>query len=233
MTIAQTDKPTPRKPLRLWPGVVAVVLQWLARFGIKAVVPGFKGFALAAQGGLIGAVAIVVWWAFLSRAAWSERLGAIALMIVALGATWSLRHESMGPFWFFACAIPILCLAFVAGAVASRRLADGPRRATMAATVVLACGVWTLVRTEGISGDHVAQFRWRWAKSSEERLLAHPSPPAAEPPKEQPIAHAAAPSVAPAAPREHPETLPAHSAEAKTARNWPGFRGPGRDGIVR
>src|SRR5207244_10560457 len=78
MTIAQTDKPTPRKPLRLWPGVVAVVLQWLARFGIKAVVPGFKGFALAAQGGLIGAVAIVVWWAFLSRAAWSERLGAIA-----------------------------------------------------------------------------------------------------------------------------------------------------------
>ena len=86
MTIAQTDKPTPRKPLRLWPGVVAVVLQWLARFGIKAVVPGFKGFALAAQGGLIGAVAIVVWWAFLSRAARSERLGAIALMIVTLGA---------------------------------------------------------------------------------------------------------------------------------------------------
>ena len=95
MTIAQTDKPTPRKPHRLWPGVVAVVLQWLARFGIKAVVPGFKGFALAAQGGLIGAVATVVWWAFLSRAAWSERLGAIALMIVTLGATWSLRHESM------------------------------------------------------------------------------------------------------------------------------------------
>ena len=64
----RTDDPTPRKPLRLWPGVVAVVLQWLARFGIKAVVPGFKGFALSAQGGIIGAVAVVLWWAFFSRA---------------------------------------------------------------------------------------------------------------------------------------------------------------------
>src|SRR5881628_1248484 len=200
MTIAQTDTPTPRKPLRLWPGVVAVVLQWLARFGIKAVVPGFKGFSLGAQGGLIGAVAVVVWWAFLSRAAWFERLGAIVLMIVALGATWSLRHESMGPFWLFAYAIPILCLAFVAWAVASRRLAGGPRRATMVATVVLACGVWTLVRTEGITGDHVEKFAWRWTKTSEEKLMAQggdapvaqaPAPASVGAPKERLMTRAA------------------------------------------
>src|SRR5262249_42999680 len=125
MTTVPADQPSLRKPLRLWPGVVAVVLQWLARFGLKAVIPGFKGFALGAQGGLIGAVAVVLWWAFLSRAAWLERLGGLALMIVSLGAAWRLRHESMGPFWLFAYAIPVLCLAFVASAVASRRLADG------------------------------------------------------------------------------------------------------------
>lgn len=33
---------------------------------------------------------------------------------------------------------------------------DGTRRATMVATVVLACGAWTLVRTEGITGDVVS-----------------------------------------------------------------------------
>ena len=217
MTIAQTDKPTPRKPLRLWPGVVAVVLQWLARFGIKAVVPGFKGFALAAQGGLIGAVAIVVWWAFLSRAAWSERLGAIALMIVTLGATWSLRHESTGPFWLFAYAIPILCLAFVAWAVASRRLAGGPRRATMVATVVLACGVWTLVRTEGISGDHVATFAWRWTKSPEERLMAQAGAPQAAPPS-APAAVGTPKERLKARATDEPTELPPARAEVRSAR---------------
>jgi outer membrane protein assembly factor BamB len=202
-----TDERTPRKPLRLWPGVVAVVLQWLARFGIKAVVPGFKGFALSAQGGLIGAVAVVLWWVFLSRAAWFERLGAIVLMIAALGATWSLKHESMGPFWLVAYAIPILCLAFVASAVAGRRLADGPRRATMAATIVLACGVWTLVRTEGISGDHVATFAWRWTKTPEEKVLARPA--------------------------DEPTSLPPAPAAARTGADWPGFRGPARDSSIR
>lgn len=32
MTIAQTNELTPRKPLRLWPGVVAAVLLLLVRF---------------------------------------------------------------------------------------------------------------------------------------------------------------------------------------------------------
>jgi outer membrane protein assembly factor BamB len=232
MTIAQTGERTPRKPLRLWPGVVAVVLQWLARFGIKAVVPGFKGFAWSAQGGLIGAVAVVLWWVFFSRAAWAERVGAIVLMIVVLGATWHLRHESMGPFWLVAYAIPILCLAFVLWAVASRRLADGPRRATMVATIVLACGVWTLVRTEGISGDHVATFAWRWTKSPEERVLAQ----AGDVPAQLPPATAAAATPAerpPAKAGPEPTALPRAAAATSTGAGWPGFRGPRRDSTIR
>jgi outer membrane protein assembly factor BamB len=253
MTTAQTEEPTRRKPLRLWPGVAAVVLLWLARFGLKAVIPGFRGFSLGMMWALGAALAVVLWWAFFSRVPWSERLGTIALMIVALAGTWRLKHDSMGPLWLVAYAIPGLCLALVAGAAASRRLPDSRRRATMAATILLACGVWTLVRTEGISGDHVAEFSWRWRKSSEERLLTqagrgpvtHPSP-AAETPKEQPIAQASdqATALSPATAvrkalrervvtqaRDQPEILA--EIGAKTARNWPGFRGPRRDGIVR
>jgi len=66
MAHAQTDEPTRQKPLRLWPGVVIVVLQWVARF----VVPELS--SEAALYGILGGVfggglATLVWWAFFSR----------------------------------------------------------------------------------------------------------------------------------------------------------------------
>src|ERR1035437_851229 len=93
MTIARTEEPTARKPLRLWPGVVAVVLQWLARFVVPAVVPGTLGFGMLGE--LVGGLAVLVWWVFLSRAPWSERLGAVVLIIAASVATRRILHESI------------------------------------------------------------------------------------------------------------------------------------------
>src|SRR5216117_4186574 len=93
MTIAQTDEPAPRRPLRLWPGVVAAVLLLLVRFVVPIVVPGTMMFGVI--GGLVGVLAIVVWWLFFSRAPWTERVGAIVLMIVALFATSRLVHNPL------------------------------------------------------------------------------------------------------------------------------------------
>ena len=100
MTIQQTNEPTPRKPLRLWPGVLAAVLLLLLRFVVPKVVPeGLMGEAGAAMVGMFGglgcALAIVVWWAFFSRARWSERLGAVVLMIVAMVATPRILDKSI------------------------------------------------------------------------------------------------------------------------------------------
>jgi outer membrane protein assembly factor BamB len=232
MAIAQTNEPTPQKPLRLWPGVVAVLLQWLLRFGLKIVVPGFTGFKFGIMGGLLGGLGIVVWWAFFSRAPRLERWGAIVLMIAALFATARMNHESIGPLWLVGYAIPVLCLAFVGWAVASRRLADGPRRATMVATILLASGGWTVVRTSGITGDHVMEFAWRWTKTSEVQLLTQasdqpaalaPAPPAAETAEKRPAAQAGG----------EPAALPTAPAPAETGAGWPGFRGPARDSVIR
>ncbi len=90
MTIAQTDEPTRQKPLRLWPGVVIVILVWLTRFALPLIAPDFAGFAVLS--GPVGGLAVIVWWAFFSRATWSERGGSILLMIVALSETPYILH---------------------------------------------------------------------------------------------------------------------------------------------
>ena len=59
------------KPLRLWPGVIIVVIQWLARFGVPLVSPEATFFGVMA--GLVGGLAVIIWWAFFSRAPRSER----------------------------------------------------------------------------------------------------------------------------------------------------------------
>ncbi len=252
--MTETHDVTPRKPLRVWPGVLAAIALLLMRFGVKAVVPGFEGFARGMMWSFYAVGAVLLWWLLLSRARWFERLGALVLMIGGVFATWELRHPSMGPLWLMAYALPSVCVALVAGAVVARRLPDGPRRATLAAAILLPCFAWTLVRTEGISGDHAATFGWRWTPSPEERLLAQaagepaappstPAPEASQEPRTAPPSEATAPSPAPSAaarPKERavspapekPAALPPASAVAKTKADWPGFRGPGRDGLV-
>lgn len=218
------------KLLRVWPGIVAVALQWLSRFGIKAAIPGIEGFAKGMMTSFVFTLALIIWWAFFSRARKLERAGALALIAVGLGGMWMLRHQSMGLAWLLAYVVPILSLAFVIWAVATRRLPDRIRHATMAATILIACGGWLFVRQDGINGDHVATFGWRWAASSEEQLLAQTS---SEPPAPAPSASVALatapPEPAPSAsvPAETPTTQPAESRAA-----WPGFRGAKRDGIV-
>src|SRR5262245_66637169 len=83
MTTTKIDSSTSQQPLRLWPGVIAVALQWLIWFGVTAVAPD------AMMGAIIGAaacaLAVLVWWLFFSRAPWVERLGAIALRAGSAG----------------------------------------------------------------------------------------------------------------------------------------------------
>src|ERR1700746_3563190 len=95
MTTAPSDVPPPRKPLRLWPGVVIVALQWFLRFALPILIPGDVAVAVAVLAGLFGGLAIILWWLFFSRARWSERVGAIVLMAVALFATSRLLDPSI------------------------------------------------------------------------------------------------------------------------------------------
>lgn len=230
-----------------------MTLLWLGWWVVPRVVPDAAMYGIL--GGLLCAPAIAVWWAFFSRAPRIERWGAVVLAVLAMAVTPRFLHVSVAKgnmgFQFLGNALPVLCLAFVLWAVATRRLADGPRRATMVATILLACAAFTLVRSEGVTGDGSAQFTWRWSSSAEERLLtrvgrepaalptapAAPATPARQPPS--PAADAPRPIAQPsAAPKTlaHPPTaapsVEGVAARAGLAADWPGFRGTNRAGIV-
>jgi outer membrane protein assembly factor BamB len=234
MAVAQTDEPTLRKPLRLWPGVVVVTVQWLAWLVAPAVVP--EAMVAGVFGGLIGGLAVVLWWVLFSRAPWLDRLGGAFLMIVALLATprildVSIATGAMGML-FPIYAVPALSLAFVVWAVASRNLASGPRRATMVATILLACGAWALVRTNGVTGDFSWDFAWRWSATHEERLLARAGEePAPAQSAEERLPARAAEQPPPAAEVSTP--LAPAAAATDPGAEWPGFRGRDRDSVVR
>jgi outer membrane protein assembly factor BamB len=268
MTTHASNNVAARKGLRLWPGVVLLVVLVLVSLVAPAVAPNAMVFEtplliLGILGGVACGLAIMVWWLLFSRAPWSERLGAIALMVVALAATYRVVHESiaggmMGNM-LYVYSIPVLGSALVLWAVISRGFSSGLRRASMVAAIVLACGAFTLVRTDGVTGDGSAQLQWRWTPTAEQQLLSHVEREHREPAKD---VSAPTPAPSPSAPAaaavavESPaklEPAPANTggepsstatakaataddvAGTKTARRrveWPGFRGPDRDGIV-
>jgi outer membrane protein assembly factor BamB len=76
----------------------------------------------------------------------------------------------------------------------------------MAVAILVACGVWTLFRSKGITGSADAELTWRWTKTSEERLMALTE--------------------------DEPMSFPSTTA-AEIGGDWPGFRGPERDSIIR
>jgi outer membrane protein assembly factor BamB len=226
------------KPLRLWPGVVLAILLVVFRL-LPAI---SEEFGLI---GMLGAVLcgflVVLWWLFFSRAPWIERIGLVLAVAIAMAVTKPFLHPSivggmMGNM-FMVSVPPVLGTLFVIWAVSTRNLSNVVRRATMVLTIFVSCGVWLLARTDGVMGTG-AQLHWRWTPNAEQRLLAQPDDtPAVSSPA--PVA-VATPAAAPAeAPTEAVPAVatkeaapPAPTAPAMKT-DWPGFRGPLRDDIVR
>jgi hypothetical protein len=129
-------------------------------------------------------------------------------MVLAVLITYRLVHPSIAGGAMGALlpvmAAPIMAVALVLWAVASRKLGTGLRRISMAVVIFLACGAFTLIRTGGFSGNFDNDFHWRWTKTPEEQLLAKGEEPTVAPP----------------------------AMSTRTGSDWLGFRGSQRDGIV-
>jgi outer membrane protein assembly factor BamB len=206
--IKETNFPKKQKQLRLWPGVILVVIQFLLWYIIPILFPG--GMLIGIYGELMCGLAVAVWWIFFSRAHRIERFGAILLIIASLYGTSFLLDKSIATansgLMFIIYSTPVMCLALVIWAVATRNLSTAFRRVTMVATILLASGMWIVLRTNGMTGEFHHDLDWRWAKTDEERLLAQTE-------------------------NEKNESVLEKKDEG-TNPGYPGFRGANRDGVI-
>lgn len=210
--ISQTEQAsTQLKPLRLWPGVVAVIIQWFSWFIVPLFFPPSILFGAMLTGVIMGLL-ILVWWLFFSRMHWPERIGAIVLIVLSVILLKRIVHVSisngmMGAM-LYVFSIPVMSLALVGAAVVGNRLSRGGRRIAIVGAILIGCVAFMILRTEGITGNAQGDFQFRWTKTPEEILLAQ---------GEEPLA---------------PASAPAANSTTATEAGWPGFRGAKRDGVV-
>jgi outer membrane protein assembly factor BamB len=229
------------RPLRLWPGIVGATLM-MAGMLMPAISTTFGMAGILSA--MLVAVLTVIWWLFFSRAPWVDRILALALVAIAIPFMRPLLDRSIatGAMGYMPImTAPIFVALVVAWAVVTRRSSTTVRRAALVPAIAVAVGLSALVRTAGMIGGGGLDLHWRWTPTPEERLLAQgnddPAPIAATAAPASPETPAA--SIAPATPTAGLKTaghVPAPdttTAPASRAADWPGFRGPQRDGVIR
>lgn len=231
-------------PLRLWPGVALVVFQGVAAYVVPWLLPEteISGLPIGIVGlfaSIAAGLGVLIWWLFFSRARSSERLFALAVIVIAVIATRAVAHPSiqgagMGKLIYIA-TVPGWSLALVIGALVMSRLSGAGRLVALATALIVSIAPWALVRTAGVAASG-SQYHWRWTPTPEDRLLAQGDdvPPVTVAPAPAPIAAPIAPVAIAPATTVAPEALSEPDRARVEARvEWPGFRGPLRDGIVR
>jgi outer membrane protein assembly factor BamB len=207
--MTHSDKQT----IRILPGIIIVSIQWLLWLILPKIFPGpWMGAVsvFSVFGGFLGGIAVLVWWIFFSRAPRFDRWNALVLWILSLFVAYTFTDESittgMQGMMFPAFAIPVLSLVFVIWALATRHLSLTKRRISMLVSILLASGVWILLRSDGMTGDARIDLAWRWSMTHEEKLLSQSSG------------------------EKGSATLVSLSTDSEA--EWPGFRGPGRDSKI-
>lgn len=200
---------TQEKKLRLLPGIILAFLILILRYGLTAIDTQFVPIGLF--GSLIGGLGVIIWWAFFSKANKFERWFAPVLIILALVITSLFLDKSISTammgMMFGMFAFPIVCVVFVIWAVLTRKSTTRLRRISLIIIVVISSGFWTLLRTDGMTGDAKQDITWRWASTHEDHLTELES---------------------------NTQTIQLNdSIFMNKEAEWPGFRGKERNGIIR
>ena len=201
--VPQTGPVASPRP-RVWPAAVVVALMWIVIETPRWLeLPAFAVFMAQFLAPLAAALLIVVWWLALSRLRWRDRFLGLGACALAGVVSWLLTALQGMAFLMF--ALPWVATAWVLWMLGTPFLNWPVRFAGLIAALVLTWAAFPLFRFDGVDGNMQASFHWRWSPTAEDALLAELAAGG-----RHKAAASAAPTLQPA--------------------DWPGFRGPGRDG---
>lgn len=173
--------------------------------------PEMLMLAAAIGPGVLGLL-ILVWWMTVSRAGWQESIFGLVGVLAALGVSIALAHRTMQDIPPIALiTLPMGLAGFAFGVILLGRKRPKIRTVTAVLLAAAGFGFSALNRNEGMRGNAAFDLDWRWNASSEEQLLL------AKQTGENSDMSAA--------------TFTSEQIEQWVAQpEWPGFRGPARDG---
>jgi outer membrane protein assembly factor BamB len=191
-------------PRRIWPAVVILTAAAVLMVVPSLVLPRTMVHFLGTfLAPLVGTVALVGWWLFAARG----RVRWLLPVLVILPAVAVLpvhRDKAMLAAVYGLAVLLVVAVGWHVATAAS----PTPRRAGLAAALL---GVWALigmVRIEGADSDVIPTVRWRWQPTDEELFAAE------------------------RASRTVMPTAAGPRLSVVEGKDWPGFRGPARDGRI-
>jgi outer membrane protein assembly factor BamB len=193
---------------RVWPAIVLVGLYWLFGPALGWLeVPGFVAW-LSIMGALAGLVLLfALWWLINRRIRARDRLLVLAVAIGG-GVVSALLSKKAGIAWLM-LVLPWVFTVWAAWLLVAWRMSAGMRRNGLMVALLLTWGFFPLIRFDGLRGDGGADLHWRWTPTAEELYIAQRAQQQGDP--------------------LSPSSSPLHLHPG----DWPAFRGPDRDGVVR
>jgi outer membrane protein assembly factor BamB len=169
---------------------------------------GFLGFLILLGVEGLTTLLFAIWWLAASRVRWTERWLVLGTAVFCgIGAA-LLANKWLGPI-LLVPGLPLVLTAWTLVLCIARQWTPRKRSLALISTLCLSSGAFLLIRGEGMWGDGQITLRWRWTLTPEEAYLAQLEE-----------------TGEPAASRSPEKTLSLRPGD------WPGFRGPNRDGTL-
>jgi outer membrane protein assembly factor BamB len=171
--------------------------------------PYFYRFLYSMASAALLALPFFAWWLTRRRIPFSARLYGFLLVVGGAAVCGPLVHPSIGWFGLLMTGLPVVLTVCTLWMLLVRKASRSVIWLGSPVVVLLTWACFTLIRMDGLNADLKADGHWRWSPTAEELFLAE------------------------RAGRTDHGNDAAEGTVVLTPGDWPEFRGPGRDGVIR